>query len=119
MLSRNSGDIINISSDSGRKIFPGGAIYCASKHAVEAITQTLRIETEGTNLKIVSIQPGACYSELTNSITDEDAKKLGAAFAKMRLLDAEDVANSVVFALTQPPHCSINEILLRPTQQRQ
>lgn len=117
MLERNSGDIVNISSDAGRKVFPSGAVYCATKWAVEAITQGLRLETAGTKLRIVSIQPGATKTELINTITDEEVKDM-LAKGTMHLLDAQDVANSVVHALSQPPHCSVNEVLIRPTDQR-
>jgi len=119
MLERKEGDIINISSDAGRKLFPGGAVYCATKWAVEAFTQGLRQETEGTKIRVLSIQPGATSSELGNSITDKSVFESFAKNPLERFLDAEDVANAVLYALQQPPHCAINEILLRPTCQRQ
>ena len=139
MLERKEGDIINISSgnfhdfiifffkfyqfilvkDAGRKLFPGGAVYCATKWAVEAFTQGLRQETEGTKIRVLSIQPGATSSELGNSITDKSVFESFAKNPLERFLDAEDVANAVLYALQQPAHCAINEILLRPTCQRQ
>eukprot|EP01098_Paradermamoeba_levis_P009056 TRINITY_DN3750_c0_g1_i1.p1 TRINITY_DN3750_c0_g1~~TRINITY_DN3750_c0_g1_i1.p1 ORF type:complete len:253 (-),score=85.50 TRINITY_DN3750_c0_g1_i1:89-847(-) len=122
MLERNSGDIINISSDAGRKVFSGGAIYCGSKWALEAITQGLRLETEGTKIRVTSIQPGGTYSELGNSITDSDPilKKNGEEYMSkvQKLLAGEDIARAVVYAATQPENCAINEILVRPTNQR-
>ena len=79
MRERKAGDIINISSDAGRKLFPGGTVYCATKWAVEAITQGLRQETEGTNIRVLSIQPGATSSELGSSITDQEVLDMFAA----------------------------------------
>jgi len=113
---RNAGDIINISSDAGRKVFPGGAVYCGTKWAVEAITQGLRLETGGTNIRITSIQPGATTSELGNAIKDEEVLS---NFSPMRFLDAEDIARAVLYVIEQPPHCSVNEMLIRSVEQRQ
>jgi NADP-dependent 3-hydroxy acid dehydrogenase YdfG len=112
MLERGTGDIINISSDAGRKLFPNGAIYCASKWALEAITQGLRSEVAGKGVRVTSIQPGVTHSELATHTTHEETKQMGAAFSKaIRFLDADDVARAVVYATSQPLHCAINEIL--------
>lgn len=118
MTERGKGDIVNISSDAGRKLFPTGAIYCASKWAVEAITQGLRSELSGKGLRVTSIQPGATTSELSSHITHEETKKGSEGFKNaIRFLDADDVARAVVYAVSQPPHAAVNEILIRPTQQ--
>lgn len=119
MLAKNAGDIIAISSDAGRKLFPGGTVYCATKWAVEAFLQGLRQETAGTNLRVCSIQPGATESELASHIKDPDVLAAPNPFKGVKILGAEDVANAVLFALSQPPHVSTNEILVRPTAQRQ
>eukprot|EP01095_Lingulamoeba_sp_RSL-Kostka_P004697 TRINITY_DN15923_c0_g1_i1.p1 TRINITY_DN15923_c0_g1~~TRINITY_DN15923_c0_g1_i1.p1 ORF type:complete len:266 (-),score=105.18 TRINITY_DN15923_c0_g1_i1:160-906(-) len=117
-LEQNSGDIIMVSSDAGRKLFPSGAVYCATKHAVEAITKGLRTETKGTNIRITSIQPGATTTELGNSITDPGVFEMFNKDPLERFLDAEDIANAILYALQQPEHCSICEILVRSTAQR-
>jgi NADP-dependent 3-hydroxy acid dehydrogenase YdfG len=118
MLKNNKGDIINVSSDAGRKIFPTGVVYCATKHALEAITNGLRLETEGTKIKVTSIQPGYTKSEIGNAITDEEVKQWFSSKSTFPPLESEDVANAIVFTVCQPPHCSIDEILLRPVDQR-
>jgi len=119
MLKNNKGDIVNISSDAGRKVFPGGGVYCGTKAAVEAITASLRMETAGTNIRVTSIQPGFTSSELGTSIKDPDTLKMGEEFmSKVKPLEAEDVARAVIYTVSQPPNVSICEILLRPTQQR-
>jgi len=115
-LERNQGDLINISSDAGRKVFPGGAVYCGTKWAVEAITQGLRLETGNTNIRVCSIQPGATYSELGNLITDKSV--LEAFGDPFRMLDSEDIARAVLYALDQPEHCSVNEVMVRAVAQR-
>lgn len=120
MLSRKDGIVVNISSDAGRKVFPTGGVYCATKWAVEAITQSLRAEHADAGLRFLSIQPGATESELASHITHADVKKAIADGAgKSPTLAADDVARAVVFALQQPKNCSINEIMLRPIGQGQ
>jgi NADP-dependent 3-hydroxy acid dehydrogenase YdfG len=119
MLERKEGDIVNISSDAGRKVFPGGTVYCSTKWAVEAITSGLRLEIAGSGVRVLSIQPGATKSELGHAIKDPEVIESGKKFANMKLLESDDVARAVVFALKQPRHASINEIMLRPEQQGQ
>eukprot|EP01094_Clydonella_sp_ATCC50884_P018245 TRINITY_DN3350_c0_g1_i1.p2 TRINITY_DN3350_c0_g1~~TRINITY_DN3350_c0_g1_i1.p2 ORF type:complete len:234 (+),score=73.56 TRINITY_DN3350_c0_g1_i1:257-958(+) len=114
-LERKKGDLINISSDAGRKVFNGGAVYCGTKWAVEAITQGLRQETADTNIRVTSIQPGATTTELGNSITDQEVI---AGFTPFRMLDADDIARSVLYVMEQPEHCSVNEVMIRAVAQR-
>jgi len=117
MLERKSGEIVNISSDAGRKIFPGGGVYCATKWAVEAISQSLRLETAGKGVRVLSVQPGGTFSEIATGITDKEILEADSPFKTMRLLDPEDVARAVVYALSQPPHAAVHEVLIRPAAQ--
>ncbi|MDQ3377583.1 MAG: SDR family oxidoreductase [Actinomycetota bacterium] len=114
MLERGRGHIVTISSDAGRKVFPGLAVYSASKFFVEALSQGLRLETAGTGLKVTTVQPGNVATELASMSGDEEAVKLYGEPSGARVLDAEDVAASVVYALKQPDHVSINEVLVEP-----
>ena len=114
MLSRGRGHIITISSDAGRKVFPGLAVYSASKFFVEALSQGLRLETAGTGLKVSTVQPGNVSTGLLGLSTDEEALKLYGEPTGARVLDPEDVAASVVHALAQPDHVAVNEILVEP-----
>jgi len=116
MLLRKSGDIVNISSDAGRKVFPGAAVYCGTKWAVEGITQGLRMEIAGSGVRCLSIQPGATATELGSHIKDPDVIEASKSL-KLSFLQAEDVANAVVYALKQPKHASVNEVLIRPESQ--
>ncbi|KAJ5084023.1 hypothetical protein NUU61_008602 [Penicillium alfredii] len=114
MLSRSHGHVVAISSDAGRKVFPGLGVYSASKFFVEATLQALRLETAGTGLRVTSIQPGNTSTDLLGMSTDTEAvEKFGGA-SGAKILDPSDVANSIVHALCQPEHVSVNEILVEP-----
>jgi NADP-dependent 3-hydroxy acid dehydrogenase YdfG len=114
MLERGSGHIVTISSDAGRKVFPGLAVYSASKFFVEALSQGLRLETVGTGLRVTTVQPGNVATDLLSMSTDEEALEEYGGASEARLLDPEDVATSVVYALVQPKHVAVNEILVEP-----
>jgi NADP-dependent 3-hydroxy acid dehydrogenase YdfG len=114
MLERGRGHIITISSDAGRKVFPGLAVYSASKFFVEALSQGLRLETAGTGLKVTTIQPGNVATDLISMSGDEEALEGYGQPGESKVLDAEDVAASVVHALAQPDHVAVNEILVEP-----
>ncbi|RMD42702.1 hypothetical protein DV735_g2392, partial [Chaetothyriales sp. CBS 134920] len=114
MLKRGSGYIVAISSDAGRKVFPGLGVYSASKFFVEATLQSLRLETVGSGLRVLSVQPGNVATDLLGMSTDEEALKKYGEPSGAKVLDPNDVAESIVFALRQPPHVAVNEILVEP-----
>jgi NADP-dependent 3-hydroxy acid dehydrogenase YdfG len=114
MLERGRGHIVTISSDAGRKVFPGLAVYSASKFFVEALSQGLRLETAGTGVKVTTIQPGNVATDLIAMSADEEALEEYGQQGATRVLDPEDVAASVVHALVQPEHVAVNEILVEP-----
>jgi len=114
MLERSRGHIVTISSDAGRKVFPGLAVYSASKFFVEALSQGLRLETAGTGVKITTVQPGNVATDLISMSADEEALEEYGQPGGTRVLDPEDVAASVVHALVQPEHVAVNEILIEP-----
>jgi NADP-dependent 3-hydroxy acid dehydrogenase YdfG len=114
MLERGRGHIVTISSDAGRKVFPGLAVYSASKFFVEALSQGLRLETAGTGLKVTTVQPGNVATDLLSMSADEEALETYGQPSGVRVLDPENVAASVVHALAQPEHVAVNEILVEP-----
>ncbi len=114
MLERGRGHVVTISSDAGRKVFPGLAVYSASKFFVEALSQGLRLETAGTGLKVTTVQPGNVATDLVSLSADEDALGLYGQPTGARVLDPEDVAASIIHALAQPEHVAVNEILVEP-----
>jgi NADP-dependent 3-hydroxy acid dehydrogenase YdfG len=118
MLSKKSGHIVNISSVAGRIVFPAGSVYCATKHAVTALSEGLRQEfSQRANIRVTCIEPGVVLTELTNTITDKGLEKFVEATKQMEALHAEDIANAILFAVDSPAHMNVNEILVRPTSQ--
>lgn len=118
MLAQKSGHIINISSIAGRIVFPAGSVYCATKHAITAFSEGLRQEfSTESNIRVTCIEPGVVATELTDTITDEALTKFVESTKQMEALKAEDIANTILFALESPNHVNINEILIRPTTQ--
>jgi NADP-dependent 3-hydroxy acid dehydrogenase YdfG len=114
MLSRGTGHIVAISSDAGRKVFPGLGVYSASKFFVEATLQSLRLETAGSGLRVTSVQPGNTATGLLGMSTDAEAIKKFGEPSGAKVLDPEDVANSIIYALRQPSHVAVNEVLIEP-----
>ncbi|KAF1971236.1 NAD(P)-binding protein [Bimuria novae-zelandiae CBS 107.79] len=111
LLSCWKGHIVAISSDAGRKVFPGLGVYSARKFFVEATLQALRLETSGSGLRVSSFQPGNVATDLLGMSTDAEALKKYGEPSGDKVLDPEDVANAIVYALTQPEHVAVNEIL--------
>jgi NADP-dependent 3-hydroxy acid dehydrogenase YdfG len=118
MHAKKSGHIINISSVAGRIVFPSGSVYCATKHAVTAFSEGLRQEfSTRSNIRVTCIEPGVVSTELTNTITDESLQSFVETSKKMNSLNAEDIANAILFAVEAPNHVNVNEVLIRPTTQ--
>ena len=118
MKEKKSGHIVNISSVAGRIIFPAGSVYCATKHAITALSEGLRQEfSTRSNIRVTCIEPGVVDTELNNTITDESLQGFVENAKKMKALHADDIANAIVFATSSPSHVNVNEILVRPTTQ--
>ncbi|RWA13995.1 hypothetical protein EKO27_g1160 [Xylaria grammica] len=114
MLARESGHIVAISSDAGRKVFPGLGVYSASKFFVEATLQSLRLETAGTGLRVTSVQPGNTATDLLGMSTDQEAIKKYGEPTGAKVLGPDEVADAIVYALRQPAHVAVNEVLIEP-----
>lgn len=117
MVKRRSGHIINISSIAGVEVYPNGNVYCATKHAVNAITKGMRIDLLKENIKVSSIAPGAAETEFSLVRFHGDHEKADAVYKGLVPLNAEDIADTVEFIVTRPPHVNINDILLTPVRQ--
>lgn len=111
------GQIVDIGSTSGFEVYPGGAGYTASKHALRALDRTLRLELLGSGVKITEICPALTETEFSLVRFEGDRERAERVYDGMTPLTAEDVARCVVFAATQPPHVSIDEIVVRPLDQ--
>ncbi|WP_114392063.1 SDR family oxidoreductase [Oleisolibacter albus] len=117
MVERGRGHIINISSIAGSYPYPGGHVYCASKAFVTQFSLSLRADLTGTGVRVTSIEPGMVETDFSLVRFKGDAAKAAKVYADTTPLTAEDVAESVVWAATLPPHFNINRIELMPTVQ--
>jgi NADP-dependent 3-hydroxy acid dehydrogenase YdfG len=118
MKEQGSGHLVNISSLASRGTRPGLGVYSGTKMAVNGISESLRQELLEDNIRVTMVEPGAVETELPDHITDEEAREgLSSLLEQLDPLKAEDIANAVVYVVTQPERVSINEILIRPSQQ--
>ncbi len=117
MVERDRGHVINIGSIAGRQVYPGGSVYCATKHAVRAVTEGMRLDLNGTRVRVSSVDPGMVETEFSLVRFRGDRKRADAVYKDFPPLEAEDVAEAVLFCATRPPHVNVQEILLMPTDQ--
>lgn len=119
MIKQNSGHIFNTSSIAGRKVFKGLSVYCATKHAVTAFSDGLRMEVgQKHNIRVTCIQPGAVATELYDQITDPGYRQQMDDLAKqMTFLQSADVADTIVFAAQAPAHVNVAELFVLPVEQ--
>ncbi|MCP2731449.1 SDR family oxidoreductase [Limnofasciculus baicalensis] len=115
MRQQKLGHIINLSSVAGHHVFPAGAVYCATKYAVRAISEGLRLESNG-EIRSTNISPGAVATELTATITDKDTAAGINQFYAIAI-DADAIARAIAYAIEQPGDVDVNEIIIRPTRQ--
>lgn len=117
MVARGAGHVINIGSIAGHEVYPGGAVYCATKHAVGAITRGLRIDLLGTSVRVTTIDPGMVETEFSLVRFHGDADRAARVYDRVQPLTAEDVADAILYAATRPAHVNVDEILLMATAQ--
>ncbi len=117
MMARKKGMIINLSSIAGVEVYPNGNVYCATKHAVSALTKAMRIDLLPYGIRVGSISPGAAETEFSLVRFKGDADKAKAVYKGMIPLNAEDIADIVEFMVTRPEHVMINDVLVTPSRQ--
>src|SRR5690554_4405488 len=117
MMERRSGHIINVSSIAGKEAYANGNVYCATKHAVEALTKGMRIDLLPYGIKVSSISPGMVDTEFSLVRYHGDQQKADAVYQGLTPLYAEDVAEAIAFMVSRPPHVNVNDLLLMPTAQ--
>ena len=117
MVERDRGHVINIGSTAGRWVYPGGTVYCATKHAVRAINEGLKMDLHGTQVRVSSVDPGLVETEFSLVRFDGDAERADKVYADTNPLTPEDVAESVLWCATRPPHVNVSEILMMAVDQ--
>jgi 3-hydroxy acid dehydrogenase / malonic semialdehyde reductase len=117
MVKQNSGHIINIGSIAGHQLYPNGNVYCASKFAVHALSQGMRMDLLGTNVRVSTVDPGLVETEFSVVRFRGDEKRARQVYSNTSPLHAEDIADVVLFCATRPPHVDIAEVIVMPTVQ--
>lgn len=117
MVSRKRGQIINIGSTAAKEVYPNGNVYCASKHAVDALTKGMRLDLNPYGIKVMGIHPGAVETEFSLVRFKGDADRADSVYQGFDPLKAEDIADIVAFAVTRPPHVVMADVVIMSTAQ--
>jgi serine 3-dehydrogenase len=117
MVKRKKGHIINIGSTAGHEVYLNGNVYCATKFAEKALSQSIRLDVLDKNIKVSSVDPGLVETEFSIVRFSGDKNRAKNVYAGLKPLKAVDIANSILFCATRPPHVNINEIIVTPSAQ--
>lgn len=117
MVKNNSGHIINISSTAAHIVYPGGAVYCGSKHFIDCLSRGLKQELHGTRVRVTAISPGAVKTNFSNVRFNGDTERADAVYKDMEPLNAQDIAEIIMFCAGRPDHVNINDVIISATDQ--
>ena len=117
MVKRGQGHVINIGSIAGHEVYPGGNVYCATKFAVRALSKGMRIDLNGTPIRVSEVAPGLVETEFSLVRFHGDKERAGKVYQGLTPLSPDDIADAVVYCATRPPHVNISEMLVMPTAQ--
>lgn len=117
MIARDTGHIVNLGSVAGHHTYPKGAVYCATKAAVKTLTEGLRMDLFGTQIRVTTVDPGAVATNFSLVRFKGDAEKAKAVYAGIQALTPEDIADTIAYCVTRPPHVNISEVIIMPTAQ--
>ncbi|MEX2592733.1 MAG: SDR family NAD(P)-dependent oxidoreductase [Anditalea sp.] len=117
MVERKSGQVINIGSTAAKEVYPNGNVYCASKHAVDALTKGMRLDLNPYGIKVMGIHPGMVETEFSLVRFKGDEERADTVYEGLQPLKAEDIADIVAFAVTRPPHVVMADVVIMPTAQ--
>ena len=117
MVDRKEGHIVNIGSTAGHEVYPNGNVYCATKYAVNALTQGIRMDTFEKNIRVTTVDPGMVLTEFSSVRFSGDTARAAKVYEGLKPLSAEDISATVLFCVTRPPHVNISKVLITPTQQ--
>lgn len=118
MKKRATGHIINIGSIAGEMAYPGGNVYCATKSAVHSLSASMNIDLQGTGVRVSNVAPGAVETNFSNTRFDGDTQKAEGVYKGYEPLNANDIAELVIYILNAPEHVNIQDTLIMPTAQR-
>ncbi len=117
MVERQSGHIINIGSTAGKEVYPKGNVYCASKHAVDAINQGMRLDLNAYGIRVGAVNPGLVETEFSQVRFKGDTKRAETVYQGYQALKPEDIADIILFVVTRPYHVNIADLVVMPTAQ--
>ncbi|MEM7797115.1 MAG: SDR family oxidoreductase [Cyanobacteria bacterium P01_C01_bin.118] len=117
MVARGRGHVVNIGSIAARQTYSGGSVYCATKAAVKSLSEGLKIDLIGTPVRVTNIEPGLVETEFSNVRFRGDDDKANSVYTGMTPLAPDDIADTILFAVTRPAHVNISEIFVMPTDQ--
>ncbi len=117
MVERGSGHIINVGSIAGHEVYPGGNVYCATKHAVDALTKGMRIDLVDTPLRVSTVDPGLVETEFSHVRFYGDRERASQTYKGYTPLTGADVADAIVWVASRPAHVQIAEVIILPTDQ--
>lgn len=117
MITRNSGHIVNICSIAGKEVYENGNVYCATKHAVDALSKAMRIDMLGHNIKVTNVCPGAVETEFSIVRFKGDTQRAAGTYRGIEPLTGRDIAECIYFAVSLPKHVCINDMMIMPTDQ--
>ena len=117
MIKQEKGHIINIGSIAGKEVYPNGNVYCATKHAVDALTKGMRIDMLKHNIKVTQVCPGAVETEFSIVRFHGDEERAAKVYDGFDNLLADDIADCILFAVSRPAHVNINDMIVMPTAQ--
>lgn len=117
MIKNKKGHVVMLGSIAGHQVYEGGSVYCASKHAIKAISQTLRLEVNGTGIRVTSIDPGMVETEFSEVRFYQDKEKAKQVYRGVQPLTGRDIAECIAFATTRPAHVNLDDIIIMPTAQ--
>ncbi len=117
MIDNNTGFVVNIGSVAGKEVYPNGNVYCASKHAVNALNKAMRIDLNKHNIRVSAIHPGAVETEFSEVRFKGDTTKAKNVYKGFKALKAEDIADIIHFVVTRPYHVNIEDLVVYPTAQ--
>jgi len=117
MIERGRGHVINIGSIAGRETYPGGSVYCATKFAVKALSNVMRLDLNGTPLRVSEVAPGMVETEFSLVRFHGDTERAAKVYQGFTPLGPDDIADAVVWCATRPPHVNVSEVVVMPTAQ--